>query len=130
MPTTYRSPRSAAVEGMTTYLTPRNKDSAFAPPEDPDPNVIRGIRFAQILDGTSNTIAVVEVNDDNAVTWTKPDDYEYGDEDPLVAMRNTWRQVFLAAMCDGSVQSFPITMGADVLKALFTRNGGEVVQLP
>jgi hypothetical protein len=131
MPQVYRSPRSVAGEGMTTYLTPRNKDSAFAPPaEDADPKVIRGVSLAQIPDGTSNTIGVVEVNDENAVTWTKPDDYEYAADDPLQALRNTWGPVFQAALCDGSVQAFSITMNADVLKALFTRNGGEVVQFP
>jgi len=128
MPPVYRSPRSAADPTMTTYLTPRSETSAFAP----DPNLKagdrRGNNFAKILDGTSNTIAVVEVDDDHAVIWTKPDDYEYTDEDPLQALRNTWRNVFLAGMCDGSVQAISSTINPDVLKALFTRNGGEAVQ--
>jgi hypothetical protein len=131
MPQVYRSPRSTAGEGMTTYLTPRNKNSAFPPPdENADPKVIRGLRLADVTDGTSNTIGVVEVNDDHAVTWTQPDDYEYPDDDPLKGLRNTWGQVFQAAFCDGSVQALSITLNADVLKALFTRNGGEAVQFP
>jgi hypothetical protein len=83
-----------------------------------------------IVDGTSNTVGVVEVNDENAVIWTKPDDYEYGDEDPLAALRGTWPNVFLAAFCDGSVRAISVNVAADMLKAAFTRNGGEVVQLP
>ena len=70
----YRSPASTAKPGMTNYLTVRGKDTVFPGKE--------AITPAQITDGMSNTIMVVEANDAKAVPWTKPDDYEYDREEP------------------------------------------------
>jgi len=65
MPEVYRSPRSSAVAGKTTYLGVGGADGVFVRPEDGNH---LGIEFQLIRDGTSNTAMTVEVIDQRAVT--------------------------------------------------------------
>ena len=122
MPLLYRSPRSQAGPGKTTYLTVRGKDTVFPGSEK--------VTLADIKDGTSSTIALVEVNDQTAVVWTRPDDYQPDAKEPLKGLRGTWPQGFLAALADGSVHVIPCSIKPEDLKALFTRSGGEIVNWP
>ena len=55
-----------AESGLTTFLAPLCDGSVLGP-------VDKGTKIAQITDGTSNTIAAVEVADEAAVPWTKPE---------------------------------------------------------
>jgi prepilin-type processing-associated H-X9-DG protein len=86
-----------------------------------------------MTDGTSNTIAVVEAKE--AVPWTKP-----GSEIPFdealkpeklqllrVALGGHSPGGFNALFCDGSVRFIKDTVNLLTLRALITRNGGEVV---
>src|SRR5260221_5035866 len=76
MPDVFKAPGSkAAKEFKTVYLTPRGSETVF--PGD------KGVHIKDITDGTSKTIMVVEANDDNAVVWTKPDDFDVGKPDPI-----------------------------------------------
>jgi hypothetical protein len=129
IPPVYRSPESAAAPGKTTYLTIAAKDGIFQPPQanGNGERVPRTTSFADVTDGTSNTAMVVEVKDEQAVIWTKPDDYEYPDQDPGKGLRVRERGMHLIGLADGSVQL--LNLAAQDLKALFTRNGGEVVNL-
>ena len=120
MPQVYKSPNSQAGEGKTNYLTVRGKNSVF--PGD------KGVRMAEITDGTAFTIALVEASDQKAVPWTKPDDFEYGDENPLKFLGGLNPNVFQAGFADGSVRALPLSIDPEVLKGLFSRDGGEVVQ--
>jgi hypothetical protein len=122
MPKTYRSPASKADAGKTNYLTVRGKDTAF--PGD------KGLRIpADIPDGTSNTIAVVEVSDKRAVIWTKPDDFEFNDKNPLDGLLGLWPGGFQAAFCDGSVRFISRTVNPKALINAFLRNDGNPVDL-
>ena len=88
------------------------------------------LEFKQITDGTSNTIAVVEADDDHAVVWTKPDDIEIDLGDPARGLRRATIGGFLVGMADGSVRFLAADLGAEVLKPAFTAHGREVVRLP
>ncbi len=123
MPAVYRDPNSTvADQGKTNYLTVRNEKSVFPGG--------KGVGFAEITDGTSNTIMTVEVPDENAVIWTKPDDFAYDEDNPLKGLVGMRPGVFLAGFADGSVRAINTTIDQTVLKALFTRNGGEQVSPP
>jgi hypothetical protein len=119
MPPTYRDPLAKAAPGKTTYLAPVGKDTVFPPGP-------KGIQIRDITDGTSNTIMIVESDDAHAVIWSRPDDLRYDPQQPLKGLGNYEGQ-FLAAFADGSVRMFMRTITLDTLRALFTRNGGEVV---
>ncbi len=115
----YRHPASTAKPGMTNYLTLRGKDTAF-PGKD-------GIRLAEITDGTSNTIMLVEANDSKAVPWMKPDDLTYDEKNPSAGLGGLFSGGFNAAFCDGSVRFIRGTVDAETLRRLFNIHDGQVL---
>jgi serine/threonine-protein kinase len=115
----YRSPASKNKPGMTNYLTIRGKDTVF-PGKD-------SIKIMDIVDGTSNTIMVVEADDSKAVPWTKPDDLNYDEKSPAAGLGGLFTGGFNAVLCDGSSRFLPSTTKAEMLRRLFNRNDGEVI---
>jgi hypothetical protein len=104
----------------TVYLAPRGEGTFW---EDGKTKM----SFAQILDGTSNTIMAVEANADKAVPWTKPADLDVDFRNPMADLGVLRPGGFLALFGDGSVQTISKETPADVLRALFTRAGGEAI---
>ena len=88
-----------------------------------------------ITDGTSNTILVVEAERD--IPWTKPEDIAYDPDKPLPKFGGrplpagiSGANGFLASFADGSVRFISDTTDEVTLRALITKAGGEVVQVP
>ena len=79
--------------------------------------------FAAITDGTSNTIALILA--DKGVPWTKPEDFDYSTTGPLPTLSKSR----LVGLADGSTVELPSLQDSD-FRALLTRAGGEVVNLP
>jgi len=122
MPQIFKSPSSKAAVGMTNYLTVRGKGTAFPGAEKISPADI-------ITDGMSNTIMIVEADDSRAVPWTKPDDFEYDEDNPAAGLGGVWGEGFNAVFCDGSARFIRRWVDPDMLKLLFTRNDGEPVDV-
>ena len=128
MPDVFRSPGSKAEPGKTVYLGNASPKGIFGPPQDAQRPL--GTRMRDIRDGSSNTLAVVEVGDALAVEWTKPADFIPDANDPIKGLGLIPGQ-FAGAFCDGSTQ-FISTANRDgeqmsTFKALFTKDGGEVL---
>jgi hypothetical protein len=121
MPKVYRSPASQAPAGKTRYLGPVTNNSMF-PPKLPK----SGLTLTDVTDGTSNTLWVIEVNDDFAVEWTRPSDWVL-DQEPLKALQNVSPLGVPALFVDGSVRRLQPTITEKVLRAMISRNGGEVI---
>ena len=120
MPAVYRCPGSKLTEpGMTVYQAPRGPATVFPGPD--------GVAIREIIDGTFVTIALVEVDDAHAVPWTKPDDWKFDPENPARDLGGHFPKVFLSLFCDGSVHAIEPTIAKEKLRALFSPNGGEVV---
>ena len=118
MPVIYAKP-GRPLDGKTPYLAPVGKGLAF--------EGTKGLRIRDFTDGTSKTILLVEANDDHAVEWTKPDDLEVDLDKPIAGLGDAEPNGFVALFADGSVRTIPKSIKATVLKALFTRAGGEVI---
>ena len=83
-------------------------------------------KITDMTDGTSNTLMVAEAAE--PVIWTKPDDLAFDPDKPLPKLGGHFPGGFNAAFMDGSVRFLHQTMSEKTLKALITRNGGEVVR--
>jgi hypothetical protein len=127
-PRVFEIPNSPGSDpGMTFYRGFASPVSAF------DPTSASGIRIHDFVDGTSNTLAVVEARE--AVPWTKPGtDIPFDHDVPTDRAKDMISEVgghfpggFNALFMDGSVRFIKETVNKMVLRALITRNGGEVV---
>ncbi len=124
MPAVYATPGGKEAKfGMTHYQVFVGAGTAF----EPRPQRRHGIEVNEILDGTSNTLLVVEATD--AVIWTRPDDLPF---DPRKAPPKLGiaQDAINVVFCDGSTASLLRDVTAETLKALITRSGGEKVSPP
>ncbi len=130
MPAVYAVPGASAEPGMTFYQGFRGRGTIF------DPSSKDGVGLREITDGTSNTIAVVEARE--AVPWTKPDaDVPFDDVAPPTKAESLRKLPtllgdhfpggFNALFADGSVRFIKTSINPITLRALITRNGGEVI---
>lgn len=118
MPDVYRSPMANVAEGKTVYLGVAGNGGIFGK---------KKVGFGQITDGSSNTALVVEVNEELAVEWTKPQDYECDPKNPLKGLGGLQPRGFIAAMADGSTHFLPSTMNPENWKWMTQMNDGNVV---
>jgi RNA polymerase sigma factor (sigma-70 family) len=87
----------------------------------------KGLGPADITDGFSNTILIVEAPE--AVDWTKPEELEYDAEKPLPKLGGKPRaNGTLVCIADGSVRMLPTTIPEKTLRALITPAGGEKIE--
>jgi hypothetical protein len=122
IPPPYRCPNCSGKRedrSKTTYLAPRGKGTIFPGPE--------GVKIQKITDGTSNTIFVVDVNNDHAVIWTKPDDWEVDAPADPKAIFGQHPEGTDFSFADGSVRFIKESVSPKVLAALISCSGGEVL---
>jgi len=100
--------------GQTHYQVFVGKQTVFEPLKDtkkPGANV----KIAQITDGTSLTIMVVEAAE--PVTWTKPDDLPFDPKGSLPRL-GVYGDVINALFCDRAVHTFRKKLDKGTLRAL------------
>ncbi len=134
MPSVFASPGRDLGEGKTCYLVPISNDERFATafpsgltrwkseqPWQACPCYTLGCTFGSMIDGTSNTIMIVEVPPEKAVIWTKPDDWEVDPSDPKKGLFGARTGVLLAATADAALHRIPDTVSAETLNRAFGR---------
>jgi hypothetical protein len=120
MPLLFSCPNRVKPEPFTTtYQVLVGKNAMFEQDQD--------IGAADVTDGTSNTILVVEAK--HAVPWTKPEDltFDPGVAASLYGAGSLHPGGFSAAMGDGSVRFIKDTIDVKKFRSLITRNQGEIV---
>jgi hypothetical protein len=126
MPEVYLDPSSKwqPADGRSHYLGVKGEGMLFSGTD-------KGTALRAITDGTSNTIAVVQVNDDRATTWTKPDDWELDEKNPSNGLAGSMHPgSFAAGYADGSVRMISEGVDPATFKALLTIAVGEVPPNP
>jgi hypothetical protein len=122
MPAVYGDPSAPeqAARGLTTIQVLTGKGTPFAAANE-------AIGVAQITDGMSKTVAIVEVSPDRAVPWTKPDDLDFDPDEPLAGVGNPRRPggLFAAGFFDGHIEMLTPDIDADEFRGLVTPGGGE-----
>ncbi len=90
------------------------------------------VRIADILDGTSNTILVIEVAG-TGISWTEPRDITLEEAVTFITdpdsspFEQTHFDGVNVLMADGRAQFLPNSIDPQVLRALLTRDDGQVV---
>jgi hypothetical protein len=85
----------------------------------------RGVEIREFIDGTSNTVMIVETK--RPIPWTQPDDPEFDRDSPTPEFGSGHEGGFHAVFADGSARFLKHTIAPQILRALLTRDGGEVV---
>jgi Protein of unknown function (DUF1559) len=144
MPPIYRDPQNgeaagshahyAALVGEWTAFPPRGARITIADGVASD-DLFKGIRVAMVTDGTSNTMAIAPVDPARKIPWTKPEDIEVGPVFPglgqpggiFTPARMGGVGVAPVLFLDGSVRTLSDRIDLATLRALTTRNGGEII---
>ena len=116
----FRDPLSEAEPGMTTFLGISGDAGIF--PEDRE-----GVRIAEIIDGTSNTLMVIKGPEESAIEWTRPSDLT-PDMNLLDQFFGELEESFLGLTADGAVHTFDRDTDEAMIRALITRGGREVIE--
>jgi hypothetical protein len=120
MPDIYRAPRDDKDSSHASYFVFAGKGTPFSGDE--------GVKASSFVDGTSNTILVVEVKKE--VPWTKPEDIAYppsaieGAKPPFTGW---YDDRLMTALADGSARAFPINLDQKVSQALIEIADGTVI---
>jgi type II secretory pathway pseudopilin PulG len=125
----FQCPSDPSPNTETHYMMVVGKDTVGGEPGG------RGTSRAEITDGTSRTLMVVEVPG-QGVPWMEPKDITI---DELIVRlraaatgqgRSPHPRGFNAATCDGAVHCLSLTIDAEILRRLARRNNGEAVNIP
>ncbi|WP_197451985.1 DUF1559 domain-containing protein [Rosistilla carotiformis] len=120
MPELFVCPSSPQIPGKTAYQVPLGKGLSMLA-DNP-------LRFRDIIDGTSNTVMIVETSPEWAVDWTAPDDWTYDADEPLAGLGGHHPGGFHVAMFDGSVRFVTLAIDPTLWYQLLTRAGREVIE--
>jgi hypothetical protein len=124
MPAVFQAAGSKAGAGKTNFLAVRGEGAVF-----PDVVAGRGHSFAAIRDGTSNTIMIVEASDEAAQEWTRPEDWQWSQDDPLKNLVGLRKGGFFALFVDAHVELVSDQNDPETLNRVFGRAEGLPAEL-
>jgi hypothetical protein len=119
MPEVFASPAAPGRPGTTRVKTLAGAGTLFPGNQE--------LGYADLSDGASNTVLIVQASRESAVEWMKPADIEFNATAPFAGVAQPSGE-FLAAFCDGSVRRLSLAIGEATMKAISTRAGGESVE--
>jgi Protein of unknown function (DUF1559) len=118
MPGVYRCPKEPADSNNASYFLLVGPGAVFHGDHAPG--------FNEILDGTVNTLLVIEAKRD--IPWTKPEDIPFDPDKPLPKLGGFFAEGFLAATADGAVHFLPQDIDEKLLRLLITPADGQPIR--
>ena len=105
MPEAFKHPGVNVKANHTVYVAPINGDSIIS--DGPIDDAGHGNKISDITDGTSNTMLLIEANEDRSVLWTAPDDLRIDDLDDVELAESLYGYLnrFTCIYGDGSSKS-------------------------
>ncbi|MEZ6118663.1 MAG: DUF1559 domain-containing protein [Pirellulaceae bacterium] len=116
IPAVYQSPER--LDSKTNYLVPVSTSGPFYGKTGKVPR--------RWEDGLQNVAIVIEVDDVNAVEWSRPFDYEVDLTKPKLHLGNQRADGLLVIWGGGQLARLAPSTPASAFKAMFTVDGGEV----
>ena len=106
--------------GKTDVLAPSGKGTWI--------DSAKPVTIADMTDGTSNTVLLVQVQPEHAVPWAKPGDYAFDPNDPAAGLGSSADAKSVTVLfTDAAVQSVKKSLMPEQWIALFTYSGGEAI---
>jgi RNA polymerase sigma factor (sigma-70 family) len=121
-----RADGAGGIEGTAGGSPAAGGGSSPPPPSSPAKGLRKPapLRIAQIADGTSNTLGVVEAGP--AVAWSKPADLPYDPKKPLPKLDGPFTNVFHVSMMDGMALALRRDIDPKILRTLIVMDDGLV----
>lgn len=133
MPAVFASPDEAPADGVTDFVHPVGEGSAFSTADgalslDEGKTVgLSGVKPDTVRDGLSYTVFVARVPGFQT-PWTLPGDFA-GDPVELFAnLQNAGVRTVVIGMGDGTTRRTSTSTAPAVIRAIFSRDGGEILQ--
>jgi hypothetical protein len=119
MPDIYKSSDPTVPPGQTTFMMPLYQGAFASRPQ--------ASSMAFMVDGTVNTLLVVDAAPSHAAIWTKPDDLEIDLDKVAELLGPKDSETFIAAFGDGWVMPISKSIDEETLRRLLQADDGEVV---
>jgi hypothetical protein len=124
MPAIYKAPGTRLEVGHTVYLGVLGGELRDGPDRYTTFAAGHNTNFADLMDGSSNTIIVVEADPSEAAIWTRPDDWEFDPQAPRRGLGSLRKVGFTAAFADAAITLVPNTVTDEDLRRLFLIRDG------
>jgi len=131
IPRVYECLRAPHAVGITPYVAAAGSGMFFDAPEPIPGTQTIGVSIGAISDGTANTILLFELGQNNGVPWTSPQEVTVDIDEAIDLFREAQVNhpgVRMTLFGDGSVKTLSQQIDATTLRALFTRDAGDVVR--
>lgn len=132
MPAVFADPSSVGTKeaGRSSYAAVVGEDGFMAINPPIVNEKVQGRRIAQIMDGMSRSLALIEVGPSAAPIWTQPEDWSPDPDDPAAGLGGNHPGGFLVGFADGSVRFLNSGIDPKTLRAMLTINAGELMEVP
>ncbi len=117
MPSLFCTPEMDSAEGKAVFCLPVGPGTLFGEGKE-------RIHESVITDYPAKTILMIEVAPENAVIWTKPEDWTPRADDPFSGLRcRRWRH-YLVVYTDQEVATLPKKTDPEIFRQLLNPNDG------
>lgn len=119
MPRTFAPEGESLQPGQTPYVVPVGKQTMFFGP--------KGGKLGEVTDGTSNTIALIQLPSSRAVVWTKPEELDAEASVPFDALTKGFGDRVTVGFGDGSVRRLKFPLKEEVFRNLLNKADGNPI---